>query len=148
MQDRWVVHVKATPEKVWELIGDLQRHADWSPKPYRANWLGGEPNAIGSKFESFGWVPGKPQNRMEGEVIQNDPPKRFVVRTTGQKGEAFTITLALTPEGDSTTVEKIVESPDPTGFRKLAWPLINAMLVHPGTQKGMDLLKRKAEAGP
>src|SRR6266496_3367086 len=131
MQDHWTVQVKATPEQVWPFVGDLQHHGDWSPKPYRANWLSGEPNAVGSTFESFGWLPRKPQNRMEGQVIESDPPKRFAVRTTDDKGGTFTITLVLTPNGDTTTVEKTVGAPDPTGAMKLMWPVLNAVLVHP-----------------
>jgi Polyketide cyclase / dehydrase and lipid transport len=146
MQDHWIVQVKATPEQIWPLVGDLQHHGDWSPKSYRANWLSGEPNAVGSTFESFGWLPRKPENRMEGQVIQNDAPQRFAVRTKDDMGGTFTITLALSSDGDTTTVEKTVEAPDPTGFMKVMWPVLSAVLVHPGTQKGMDMLKAKAEA--
>ena len=146
MQDRWKVEVKATPERVWEFVGDLQKHAEWSPKTYRANWLSGAPNAVGSRFESFGWLPGKSENRMEGEVTENEPSKRFAVRSTGEKNDTFTNTFVLSASGDTTTVEKIQDAPDATGFMKVMWPVMNGMYVHGAQQKGLDMLKAKAEA--
>ena len=131
------------------------RHADWSPKPYRANWLSGEPNAVGSKFESFGWLPGKPDSRMEGEVTESDAPKRFAVKTTGDKlgltrswptpNDMFVNTFVITPNGDTTTVEKIQDAPDPTGFMKVMWPAMNGLYVHGAQQKGLNMLKAKVE---
>ena len=47
---------------------------------------------------------------------------------------------------DMTTVEKIQDTPDPTGFMKVAFPIMNAVFVHGAQQKGMDMLKAKAEA--
>jgi len=148
MQDRWKVEIKGTAEQVWPLVGDVQHHADWSPKPYRANWLSGEPNAVGSTFESFGWLPGKSENRMEGEVTESDPLRRYAVRTRDDKGNTYVNTFVLTTSGDSTTVEKIQDTPDPTGFMKLMWPILNGVYVHSAQQKGLDLLKSKAESSP
>ena len=146
MQDRWKVEIKAPPEKVWPLVGDLKKHADWSPKKYRAEWLSGAPNAVGSRFESFGWLPGKAESRMEGEVTESDAPTRYAVKSKDDKNATFINTFVLTPSGDTTTVEKIQESPDPTGFMKIGWPILNAVFVHGAQQKGLDMLKAKVEA--
>lgn len=149
MQDRWTVQIKASPDKVWAYVGDLTKHADWSPRTYRANWLSGAPDAVGSKFESFGWVPGKPENRMEGEVTESDAPRRYAVRSSGEKpGETWINTFVLTSAGDTTTVEKIQVGPDPTGFMKVGWPILNAVFVHGAQQKGLDMLKAKVEGSP
>jgi uncharacterized protein YndB with AHSA1/START domain len=145
MQDRWKVEIKATPEKVWPHVGDLQKHADWSPKSYRAEWLSGAPNAVGSRFESFGWLPGKADNRMEGEVTESDAPKRFAVRSKDDKNATFVNTFVLTADGDTTTVEKIQDAPDPTGLWKVGWPILNAVFVHGAQQKGLNMLKSKVE---
>jgi uncharacterized protein YndB with AHSA1/START domain len=146
MQDRWKVEIKAPPDKVWAYVGDLTKHAEWSPKTYRANWLSGSADAVGSKFESFGWVPGKPENRMEGEVTENDSPRRYAVKSWGEKpGETFVNTFVLTSNAGSTTVEKIQDAPDPTGFMKIGWPILNTVFVHGAQQKGMDMLKAKVE---
>ena len=43
----FTVTIDAKPEVVWPWVADLSKHADWSPKPYRIEWLEGEPNAVG-----------------------------------------------------------------------------------------------------
>ena len=62
-----------------------------------------------------------------------------------EKDNAYVNTFVITPHGDMTTVEKIQDTPDPTGFMKVAWPIMNAVFVHGAQQKGMDMLKAKAE---
>jgi hypothetical protein len=42
-------------------------------------------------------------------------------------------------------VEKIQDAPDPTGFMKIGWPILNTVFVHGAQQKGMDMLKAKVE---
>ena len=37
----FTVTIDAKPEAVWPWVADLSKHADWSPKPYRIEWLGG-----------------------------------------------------------------------------------------------------------
>ena len=49
----FTVTIDAKPEVV--AVGRRSsKHADWSPKPYRIEWLEGEPNAVGSRFHSAG----------------------------------------------------------------------------------------------
>ena len=35
------LHVNAPPEKVWELLADLDRMGEWSPECYQVSWLDG-----------------------------------------------------------------------------------------------------------
>ena len=144
MNNRWTVRVDASPEKVWPLVAKLKRHADWSPKPYTVEWLSGEPNAVGSKFRSVGWLPNDKNHAMEGEVIESDAPKRFAVRTSDSQG-SFVNTLTLEPSGAGTTVTRQMDFPPASGFGKLAFSIIFPLVVRPGVQKGMDLLRQKAE---
>lgn len=75
------VTINATPEQVWPLVGDLGRMGEWSPKPYKVEWLSGEPNAVGSTFRSTGWLPQDKEHSMEGTVKVNEPMKTFEVTT-------------------------------------------------------------------
>jgi len=50
----FTVRIDAQPFAVWPWVADLSKHVDWSPKPYRIEWLEGEPNAVGSRFHSAG----------------------------------------------------------------------------------------------
>jgi hypothetical protein len=38
----FTVTIDAKPEVVWPWVADLSKHVDWSPKPYRIEWLEGE----------------------------------------------------------------------------------------------------------
>jgi polyketide cyclase/dehydrase/lipid transport protein len=71
----WTIAINGAPEDVWPLVGDLDRHHEWSPKPYRVEWPSGEPNAVGSRFRSTGWLPQDKEHVMEGSVAVNEPGK-------------------------------------------------------------------------
>ncbi len=113
----WTVTINAPADKVWPLVADVGKHADWSPKAYRMEWLAGEPNAVGSTFRSHGWLPNDKDHQMEGRVTVNEPMTRF----------------------------EVVSSPPMKGFGKIAFSIAFPLVVRPGVQKGMDMLKAKAE---
>src|SRR2546428_8771970 len=107
----WRVTINAKPEDVWPYVGNLEKQADWSPKPYSVEWLSGEPNRVGSRFRSTGWLPQDKNHRMEGEVTISEGPNRFEVKTSDASGE-FTNTYVLTARSDGTTlVEKTLVVP-------------------------------------
>ena len=72
----YTVTINAAPEKVWPLVADLDRHGDWSPKPYKVEWESGQPNAVGSTFKSTGWLPQDKNHEMarrgEGQRADED----------------------------------------------------------------------------
>ena len=141
----WTVTIDATPEKVWALVADLNRQNEWSPKPYKAEWLSGEPNAVGSTFRSTGWLPQDKQHQMEGSVTVNDPMNTFEVVSHDAK-EEWTNRYEFKPSGSQTSVTKTMVGPPLSGAKKAAFSVIFALLVKGAVQKGMDMLKAKAEA--
>ena len=141
----WTVAIDAPPEKVWGLVGDLGKHAEWSPKPYRVEWLSGEPNAVGSTFRSHGWLPNDKDHAMEGRVTVNEPNSVFEVVSHDDK-EEWTNRYQLSSSGQKTSVTKTMKGPDLTGVKKAMFAVIFALLVRGAVQKGMDGLKAKAEA--
>jgi Polyketide cyclase / dehydrase and lipid transport. len=141
----WTVTINASPEKIWALVGDLNHHTDWSPKPYSVEWLSGEPNAVGSTFRSVGWLPNDKNHAMEGSVTISDPMKTLEVVTHDAKQE-WRNRYYLSSSGSSTTVTKTMEGPPLSGVQKAVFSVIFALLVKGAVQKGMDMLKAKAEA--
>jgi uncharacterized protein YndB with AHSA1/START domain len=107
----WTVTINATPDKVWPLIATLERHADWSPKPYSVEWLSGEPNAVGSTFRSVGWVPNDKAHAMEGRVSVSEPQKVLEVVSHDDKQQR-TNRYDLAPSGTQTTVTKTMAGPE------------------------------------
>lgn len=138
------VTINATPEKIWPYISDLNRHHEWSPKPFAIEWVSGEPNAVGSTFGSTGALPQDKNHVMEGTVLSSDAPKRFSLKSHDKGGE-FVNTLELTPQGEQTKVTRTVEFPPPKGAFVVLLPILLPLVIRPGIQKGMDLLKTKVE---
>jgi uncharacterized protein YndB with AHSA1/START domain len=146
MGDSWVykVSIAAPPERVWPLVGDLGRHGEWSPKPYRVEWLSGEPNAAGSAFRSIGWLPQDKEHEMEGTVEVSEPLKVFEVLTHDDK-EEWRNRYELTPSGSGTVVTKTATGPHMTGAKAALRSAIFAAFVSRGMQKGLDNLRERAE---
>jgi uncharacterized protein YndB with AHSA1/START domain len=140
----FTVTVNANPEQIWPYVGDLNRHDEWSPKPFAIEWISGEPNAVGSTYRSRGYLPQDKDHGMEGTVISNDAPKRFAVRSHDKDGE-FVNTLELTPQGGGTTVTRTVEFPEPKGAFVMLLPILVPIVIRPAIQKGMNLLKTTVE---
>jgi hypothetical protein len=141
----WTVTINATPAQVWALVADLDRQHEWSPKPYKVEWLSGEPNAIGSTFRSTGWLPQDKQHAMEGSVTINDPMNTFEVVTHDAK-EEWRNRYDVKASGLKTVVMKTMEGPPLSGAKKAAYSVILAAFVKGAVQKGMNMLKAEAEA--
>jgi Polyketide cyclase / dehydrase and lipid transport len=51
MHDSVTVHMKATPEQVWDLVSDVTRIGSYSPETFEAVWIDGATGpALGAKF--------------------------------------------------------------------------------------------------
>jgi uncharacterized protein YndB with AHSA1/START domain len=96
------VTINSPAEAVWPWINDVEKHAEWSPKPYRMVWISGEPNQVESRFRSSGWIPGDKEHANECEIVQNDPPRAFALRADDSDG-AYQNRYELHPMGDRTT---------------------------------------------
>ena len=51
MHDSVTVHMRATPDQVWDLVSDVTRIGSYSPETFEAEWLEGATGpAVGAKF--------------------------------------------------------------------------------------------------
>lgn len=138
------VTVNKPVEVVFDYLADVSRHGEWSPKPYRVEGLSG-PVTKGTTFTSWGWVPGDKDHRNEVEVTEVERPSRFAF-TAKEKGEEFRSTFTLTPEGDGTRVERVMDMPRPGGVLGMVFPLVASGFIKPAVGKGMTLFKQRAES--
>jgi uncharacterized protein YndB with AHSA1/START domain len=116
----WTVTIDAPPEKLWPWVADLAKHGEWSPKPYRMEWLSGDPNAVGSRFRSHGWLPQDKDHEMEGTITAHEPWSRYEVVATDSSGDWMNrYELAL--RGSGTVVTKTMVGPLPTGAGKVVF---------------------------
>lgn len=145
MQATSTVVVARPPEDVFNYLRDVHRHNEWSPKPYRVEGIEG-PVGAGSTFVSYGWIPGDAEHRNEVEVTNFEPSRRIEF-TAREQGEEFFSTYVLTPDGEGTRVDKIINMPRPSGLIGVLFPVLFSGLIKPATNKGMGMLKERLEKG-
>jgi uncharacterized protein YndB with AHSA1/START domain len=112
----------ADPAKVYELIADVPRMGEWSPESAGAEWLTGEPGAVGSTFRGdnhrpwIKWstdctvtaadpgklfafdveVGGRPVSAWEYEIVPRDGGCEVIQRTLDRRGLLYTVTSVTT----------------------------------------------------
>lgn len=80
------VKVDAPPERVWELLSNLNRMGEWSPECYAVSWLDGatSPAQIGARFKGRNrWGPVRWSMCCE---IKTSEPAREISWSTVQRG--------------------------------------------------------------
>jgi len=146
-QGEFSVTIQAPPEAVWQWVSQLEKHADWSTKPYTVEWISGTPNAVGSRYRSVGSIPTDKHHVNEGEITESVPNARFALRADDPEGP-FLNAYTLTPAGaGSTTVTFAIAFPrmNPAPKNWVAAVLF-ATSGKSDIRKRMQLLKEKVEA--
>jgi uncharacterized protein YndB with AHSA1/START domain len=144
-QGEFPVTIQAPPSAVWPWIAELEKHVEWSTRPYQIEWLSGEPNAVGSRYRSVGWVPGDKDHVNEGVITEVVPNERFSLEADDKEG-TFHNTYTLRPVEDGTEVVFHLTFPQMKGMVAMLAPPVFALVGKPDTRKRMQLLKQKVEA--
>lgn len=140
------VTVAAPPEAVWPWVGDLDRHAEWSPRPFEVSLVSGEPGAVGSRYRSAGWVPGDKHHVNEVEITESVPPSRLALESREELG-TFHSTYDLRTVDAGTEVTFHLVFPPLRGAAAALVPILFPLVGKPDIRKRMQLLKAKVEAG-
>jgi uncharacterized protein YndB with AHSA1/START domain len=140
------VTVDAPVDVVWPWVATLAKHAEWSSKPYRVEWISGEPDQVGSRYRSVGAVPGDRNHVNEGEITERVERERFALRADDKQGPfRNTYTLRPTDGGTEVTFEIV--------FPKMAFPkaqigsVIFATVGSADMRARMQKLKERVESG-
>ena len=144
-QGEFSVTIAAAPETVWPWVSQLDKHAEWSPKPFSIEWVSGEPNSVGGRYRSVGWVPGDKNHVNEGEITEVVPNERFALRADDEQGP-FQNTYVLRPSGDGTEVTFKLVFPEMKGVMAAMVPIVFATMGKPDIRKRMANLKATVEA--
>ena len=139
------VTIHATPEHVWQWVGDLSRHPEWSPRHYTVECVGGEPNQVGSRYRSIGWIPGDKVHPNDVEILEVVPSSRLVLRADDKQG-SFMNTYALHAVNGGTEVTFTMVFPKMTGVNALLVPVLFPLVGKADIRKRMGLLKARAES--
>jgi uncharacterized protein YndB with AHSA1/START domain len=105
------VHIDAPPERVWELVADLERMGEWSPECYRVQWLDGAsaPAKTGARFKGsnrFRWL----RWSMNCTVTEVEPGR--VLSWTTMRGHKALVrwTYRFEPAGGGTDLTESFEA--------------------------------------
>lgn len=121
--------IKATPEKVWAVVSDLQRMGEWSPQCRKVIVRGGGPVTLGTKTINVNkrgllvWP-------TTAKVIRFEENKEIAYRIT-ENGSIWSFTI--TPTADGVTLTERREAPNNT--KKVSQVLINVAM---GGEKPFD----------
>jgi uncharacterized protein YndB with AHSA1/START domain len=144
-QGEFPVTIQASPADVWPWISQLEKHVEWSTKAYTIEWISGEPDAVGSRYRSVGWIPGDKHHKNEGTITESVPNERFALDAEDDQG-IFKNTYTLKDLGGSTEVRFRIVFPQLKGMLAIMAPVAFATLGKPDTRKRMQLLKEKVES--
>jgi uncharacterized protein YndB with AHSA1/START domain len=139
------VTIAATPEQVWPWISQLEKHAQWSPKPYSVEWISGEPNAVGSRYRSVGAIPGDKNHTNEGEITESVPQQRFALQAKDEQG-SYANTYVLKASGGDTQVTFSLVFSEMKGMAAIMVPVVFPLVGKSDIRKRMSKLKGTVEA--
>ncbi len=142
----FTVTIDAPPETVWPWIGDLDRHAAWSPKPYQVALVSGEANTVGSRYRSIGRIPGDRHHENVVEITDVVPHERLILQATDAMG-TFRNSFELRPAGQGTEVAFELAFPPLRGAAAVMVPILFPLIGRVDIRRRGELLKEKVEAG-
>ncbi|MGH9020953.1 MAG: SRPBCC family protein [Acidimicrobiales bacterium] len=144
-QGSFPITLDAAPERVWPWVADITRHAQWSPRPYRVELVSGEPNSVGARYQSVGWVPGEKDHEMDVEVTEVVPFERFHLVAHDALGD-FDNLFTFRARGPGTVVTFRLEFPPMTGLAAFMVPLLFPLVGKADCRKRMRMLKVAVES--
>jgi uncharacterized protein YndB with AHSA1/START domain len=151
MSDRasasWSVMTTAPPELTFAYLTDIRRHHEWSSRPHRIDPLTAGPVGVGTRFASYGSIPGDRNHREEVEVIEHQPPHLFTT-ASGEPGRQVVDRFVVTAQGSGSRIERTMDMPRPGGLAGLAFPLVVRTVIRPTVGRDMAALSALADTLP
>lgn len=104
------------PQQVYELIADVTRMGEWSPESAGAEWLTGDPGAVGSTFRGDNQRPWMKWSTV-CTVTVADPGKRFAFAVEANGRPISTWEFEITPRADGCEVTERTFDQRPPFYR-------------------------------
>ncbi len=141
----FTIKIKAAPEVVWPWISQLDKHPQWSPKPYQVEFVSGVPNSVGARYKSIGWVPGDKNHGNEVEITEVVTNSRFAL-DAHDEGGVFQDFYDLRPTSEGTEVTFTLVFPKMKGLSAILVPILFPLVGKADIRKRMGMLKTRAES--
>lgn len=152
MQGAVTVHMKAPPERVWELVSDVTRIGRYSPETFEAEWLDGATGpVVGARFRGHVKRNGKGPVYWTACTVRECVPGRIFAFGVGSADDPLNVwTYDLAPAGGGTDV---TESFQLAGkwFLRLYWALLGwarGPTNRDGMRATLERIKAEVEGAP
>lgn len=148
MAYHWTLHIDAPPERVFDILSDVEHHASWANPTAKlsVSAVSAGPPELGSTYRSEQVFVGKAQTA-DIKIVEFDRPSRFAFaisqrrKGSGGRDVHFLHTFVLTPEDGGTRLDRTTDGDGN--------PIVG-FLAKPGIMKdgrtSLGNLKRRAEA--
>ena len=121
------VDIDRPADEVFAYLDEVEHNPEWLAGMQSARWTTEPPRGVGSRYEQVARFLGK-EIRTTFEVVDHQPGRRVTIRSLEGSSFPLTVTRVVDPLGPGRCrVTETVES-DPSGFYKLAGPVLHAMV--------------------
>jgi uncharacterized membrane protein len=122
------VEVERPADEVFAYLDEVENNPEWLAGMQSARWTTDPPRGVGSRYEQRARFLGK-EIRTTFEVVDHQPGRRVTIRSLEGSSFPLTVTRQVEPLGARRCrVTETVES-DPSGFYRIAGPLLHAMVT-------------------
>jgi hypothetical protein len=139
------VFIRATPERVWEVISDLEGQRRWMVDLRDLSVVGGEPGGLGTQVQVTSELFGLPLVKDKMTITVWDPPHRLDVRHAGSF--SGTGSFLLEPVRGGTVFTWIEDFRSPLGpLGELGFSLVVGPHLRRVFRRSMNNVRRLAES--
>lgn len=138
--------INAPIEAVWPWVAHIDRHIEWSPKSFKIELVSGQPNMVGSKYRSFGFIPpAEKSHENEVEIMESTPYSLFSFKAHDANGD-FSNVFTLKSVAGGTEVTFHHQFPKMVGMARILLPLLLPITGKRDAMTRLGMLKSKVEA--
>ena len=125
MKDSVTVHMKASPDQIWDLVSDVTRIGSYSPETFEAEWLDGATGAaVGARFRGHVKRNGKGPTYWTTCTVRECEPCRVFSFGVGPKDKPLNVwSYRMEAQGDGTDVTESFQLAD-TLMMRVYWALL------------------------
>ena len=133
-----------TPEAAYAYVADITTHPEWSPDQMKIEPEQAGPPAVGAKYKAVGHLVGKPNSSLV--EITALTPGRSVTFTATDSNSKIQHEFTFTKDPNGTRIDRNVTGIEGPLLFKIIFPILEPLVIRPGTMKCMGMLKDRLEA--
>lgn len=122
------VDVERPAHEVFAYLEEVTNNTEWLKGMRSCKWTTEPPIRVGSRYEQVAEFLGK-EIRTSFEVTAHEPGRLVTIQSRAGSAFPLTVTRRVDPlDGNRSRVTEVVES-DPSGFYRIAQPVLRAMVA-------------------